>query len=184
MIQMTIGKKLFASFGAALALTLAIGGVAISAVGSINGRVENIVQKTARKLFIAGDINTVTSDMVAGERGTLLRAYMNDYAGVSQYDAKQQQLFTQLKKDVDVFTPLVESEDGRQTITQIRAEEDSMIQNHRDLMALIGKRQLAAAAKFTDEKVLPLADKVSAEGADLSTLQNRLMDASAKAAQP
>jgi len=179
---MTIGKKLFASFGATLALTLAIGGVAISAVGSIDGRMENIVQKTARKLFIAGDINAATSDIVAGERGTLLRAYMNDYAGVSQYETKQQQLFTQLKKDIDVFTPLVESEEGRQMIAQVRDEEDSMIQNHRDLMALIGKRQLAAAGKFTDQKVMPLADKVSAEGADLATLQNRLMDESAKEA--
>src|SRR5579871_4468957 len=98
---MTIGKKLFASFGAALALTLAVGAVATQSVNAITGRMNNIVSRTGRKLYIAGDINTATSDIVAGERGILLRAYLNDAPGVAQYEAKQLELFAQLKKDVD-----------------------------------------------------------------------------------
>jgi CHASE3 domain sensor protein len=80
--NMTIGKKLFLSFGAALALASGIGFGALRSIGSLQGQMQQLIAKDARKLYLAADINTALSDVIAGERGILLRAYMNDYVTV------------------------------------------------------------------------------------------------------
>jgi CHASE3 domain sensor protein len=83
--QMTIGRRLFWAFGAALALTLILGFVALQSFSSLDGQVKKIVGTEQRKLYLVGAINTAMSDIVAAERGILLRAYINDYVTVEKY---------------------------------------------------------------------------------------------------
>jgi methyl-accepting chemotaxis protein len=61
---MTISKKLFASFGASLALTLMMGGLAVRNVGTLGESVEELGQHSATVLYESGDVNTMTSDLL------------------------------------------------------------------------------------------------------------------------
>ena len=55
--QMTIEKQLFLSFGAALALTLAVSGLALQGFGTLGGAVEKLIKVNARKQYLAGDMD-------------------------------------------------------------------------------------------------------------------------------
>ena len=72
--KMTIGKKLFLSFGAALVLTLVVSLVALQSLGSLGAMLDRVMNKTARKQYLACSIDTGEADVVAAERGVLLRA--------------------------------------------------------------------------------------------------------------
>ena len=66
--QMTIGKKLFGSFGACIALILVVGGMSIWLIGSLGKSVTRLADVTARKQFLASEIDMGESDMLAAER--------------------------------------------------------------------------------------------------------------------
>ncbi len=71
--QMTIGKKLLLSFGAALGLTLAVSALALEGLTSLGAGMEKVINVNARALYLATDINGEQSDLVAAERGILAR---------------------------------------------------------------------------------------------------------------
>src|SRR5579863_3092321 len=116
--SMTIGKKLFASLGAALALTLAVSGLALWNVGSLGGSLDNVSNSKAMKRFIASDINTTMSDFLAEERGVLARSFLKDKAGMEGYNQQFDESRSKFKKRVDQFMPLVETEQGRRGIQE------------------------------------------------------------------
>ena len=84
MKSMTIGKKLLMSFGAALALTLVVGLVALESLGSLAASLNKVINVNDRKQFLAGDINVAASECRSLERGVLLRSYMKDKATVEK----------------------------------------------------------------------------------------------------
>ncbi len=83
--QMTIGKKLFLSFSAALALTLLVGIVSLLSIDSLGTATGNLIKVNSRRLYLAGEVNTITSDIQAEERGILARYYMKDQATMDKY---------------------------------------------------------------------------------------------------
>src|ERR1035441_62482 len=90
--QMTIGRKLFLSFGAALVLTLAVSFLALNDIGNLGGMADRLVKVSARKQALSGDINTRMADILAAERGILLRAYMKDKATMEQYRSEERRV--------------------------------------------------------------------------------------------
>jgi len=65
--QMTIGKKLFLSFGAALVLTLAVSFLALNDIGNLGGMTDRLVKVDAKKQSLSGDINTRMADILAAD---------------------------------------------------------------------------------------------------------------------
>src|ERR1035441_4937862 len=84
--QMTIGTKLFLSFGAALVLTLAVSFLALNDIGNLGGMTDRLVEVSSKKQSLSGDINTRMAEILAAERGILVRAYMKDKATLEQYN--------------------------------------------------------------------------------------------------
>ena len=95
-LQMTIGRKLFSSFGAELALTLLISLVALQSFSGLDEQVRKLADSNARKVYLAADINMAISDVSAAERGILLRAYMQDNATVETYKSQPSGVLTRL----------------------------------------------------------------------------------------
>ena len=84
--QMTIGKKLFSSFGACVALTLAVGGTSLWLISSLGSSINKVAHVTARKQFLAAEIDGAESNMLAAERGILIRSMMKDAALMPNVD--------------------------------------------------------------------------------------------------
>ena len=176
MKSMTIDKKLFSAFGAALAVTLVIGCLSFQGFSSIGAQVTKLIRVNARKLYLAGDINTAMSDVISGERGILVRAFMKDYATIEKYKAQQTQTFARLKKDTDEFALLVETDEGRRLLNQVQQAQSAILQNHAEMTSLIDRHDTNAAVKVFVDKLMPLALNVSTVAEALAVQVNKLAE--------
>lgn len=168
--------------GAASAVTLVIGLTAWTSISTLGKRVQKIGDVQAKKLYLTGEINAVTSDIVAEERGIALRTFRKDSAGITKYDRDFEQSFGLLKKSVDEFIPLIENVAEKQAIEDIQNAQSSILQSHQKLMQLALGGNPDAVAGFVDDQVLRLVMKISDEGSQLAQQQSGLMVAVTEAA--
>ena len=150
---MTIGKKLFLGIGAALLLNLVAGLFAWQGFNSVSGQVNKLVGTNARKVFISADLDTTMAEVIAAERGILLRAYMNDYATVETYKGQQADAFARLQKDAADFAALNETEEGRALLATVQEHLPGIRENHTEMTGWVDKHDLAAASNVLAAKV-------------------------------
>jgi methyl-accepting chemotaxis protein/methyl-accepting chemotaxis protein-1 (serine sensor receptor) len=77
-MQVTIGAKLTLSVGAMLALGLAVGLTSVSALNTLDTRVDSLVQVSGKTLALIGDIKSEVDEMLAWERGLILYSFTLD----------------------------------------------------------------------------------------------------------
>jgi len=180
MNSMTIGKKLFISFGAALVLTLVVGVVSLQSIGGIGASLNKVVNVNARKQFLAGDINTAASEGLSLERAILVRTYWKDKAAVETYNRQFGENLVRLKKRIEEFVPLIETAEARRMIDQSQTAVTEIQDNHELLMRGLENTQLDATVKFYTEKLLPRLKEVGQTAERLTQQQSELMAAVAK----
>ena len=183
--KMTIGKKLLGSFGGSLLLTLLVGGTAIWLVNGLSASLNKLANVTARKQFLAAEIDANKSDMLAAERGILLGTLTREAALVAQYNQDFQSASSSMKANLSALNPLLETEDGRRLFSAFESDLEAGVRMHQEFyqMATAGKN--AEAAAFLKDKIIPNLDALSAQARSEKQLTGELMttavrDASAK----
>ena len=183
MRSMTIGKKLFAGFGAALVLTLVMSLFALWSIGSLGATLQRVAKVEAAKRYLASSINTTMSDFLAEERGILARSLMKDKAAMDAYYQQFHESRAKFKKDVDQFLPLIETEVGRRSIQELQAGEEQIAQSFQEFYRLASAGQSEAAAAVATDKVLPLILKSKATAQQLVEHQNERLAEAEQAAE-
>jgi methyl-accepting chemotaxis protein len=183
MKSMTIGKKLFMSFGAALALTLIVSFVSLQGIGSVGASLNKVIKVNARKQFLAGDMNIAAAEGISLERGILVRSYMKDKASVETYNRQFSENQERLRKRIEEFVPLIETTEARRLVDQLQAAEAESRSSHEELMRLLGNSQLEAAAEFYVKKALPSRKAVGQIAERLTQQQSELMAFVSKSAE-
>ncbi len=168
--QMTIGKKLFVSFGAALALTLGVGFVAMNSTGNLAGANDKVVKVTARKLYLCSGIATDVTGLLAAERGVLLRDYMKDKATMAQYHQDFQENAASVKKRLAEFATLSESSEDRRLVDEIGGALEVIQQGHSELWSQVSSDHIEAATETYKTKTNP-AIKQAVKSADAFAAQ-------------
>jgi methyl-accepting chemotaxis protein len=173
--QMTIGKRLFLSFGALVALTLVLSAVSLRNLSTLGMTVNKFIDVDVKKLYLAGDVNTRASDIVSFERGIVARAYMNDLATVEKYNQAFQTAVARIHKDLNEFEPLIETNEARQLVERTRTGVRTIEQNQEQFhhLAVSGHPELAAAD--LRERMMPLASQASEAAERLIQLQTELL---------
>ena len=97
--NMTIGKKLFSSIGAALAVALIIAGTTIFSLSRVTSNLDQIVNGDAKRQVLANAINLDITEMISTMRALNLRAAMHDQAFVDTYHRQyQSEIADQVKR--------------------------------------------------------------------------------------
>src|SRR5579859_2934689 len=135
--QITIGKKLFGSFGALLALTLVVGGTSIWLISSLGSSLNKMANVTARKEFLASEIDANQNDMLAAERGILLRTLTREAALVAKDNQDFQESATDMKANLDALNPLIETENGRRIFSTVQSQYENALRLHQDFYQLV-----------------------------------------------
>ena len=174
--QMTIEKQLFLSFGAALALTLAVSGLAFQGFGTLGGAVEKLIKVNARKQYLAGDMDASMASVIAWERGILLRAYMKDRETMEKYNQGFRETSSRVKKDLDEFVPLVETAEARQMAGEIQSAFETIQGLHEEQWNLAISGKLEEATAVYKEKLNPAVVQINKITDKLQTQQAGLMD--------
>ncbi|HXS76223.1 MAG TPA: methyl-accepting chemotaxis protein [Terracidiphilus sp.] len=153
--QMTIGKKLFASFGASVALTLVLGGTSLWLISNMGASLSKMANVTARKQFVASEIDMGESDLVSAERGILLRTFTKEPALVAQYNEDFKNASSLLKANFDELAPLLETEEGRRLLATAQSAAQTAQQLHQEFYSMVAAGKESEAGAFLKDKVIP-----------------------------
>ena len=172
--QMTIGKKLFLCLGAASVLTLAVSFLALNDIGTLGGMTDRLVKVDAKKQSLSGDINTRMADILAAERGILVRAYMKDKATMEQYNQDFLRNADLTKKNLAEFATLSETAEDRRMIDEVGSALESIRQGHGEFWSQASSDQIEAATQTYKTKTNPaikqavkIAEAFTAQQGDL-----------------
>ena len=181
--QMTIGKKLFLSLGGTLVLTLAVSVVALNGIGTLSGLNETLANVTAKKRFLASDLNTAAADMLAAERGILVRAYMKDKATMEQYHQNFGESGARAKKDLDALTALRESAEDRRVTDEASTALEGIQLGHSEFWSAASSGNIDGAAEDYKTKTNPALKQMVKLAETEVERENEVMAASVKDAQ-
>jgi methyl-accepting chemotaxis protein len=162
---MTIQKKLSAGFGALLGTTLIIGCVAIRNVGTLGAGIDMLGHKTGHLVYVAGDVNNLTSDMLAQDRGILLRGFLKDPAGMQQAKEQYAKDMDKTTSETNEVIQNTSSNDVRNLAqTTVQDKLGQLDQITGQLYAFAQKGDMSSATTLFDQTLDPLANKVSDAG--------------------
>jgi methyl-accepting chemotaxis protein len=178
--KMTIGKKLFVSFGASLILTLVVGGTAIWLISSLGNSLDRAVNVTGAKRFLAAKIDTDNSDMMAAERGILLRSFTKEPALAAQCAHDYSDASSQLKSDLEALKPLADTDEERKQIDTTATELGNLDGYHQEFYQLAMSGKLDEGAARLKDKILPALGILSEQAVSMKQLENDQMTVAVK----
>jgi methyl-accepting chemotaxis protein/methyl-accepting chemotaxis protein-1 (serine sensor receptor) len=176
--RMTIGKKLFLGFGSSFVLALVLGWVSFSSLGTLGTGMENLGNSSAAKLYLAGDVNVQTTELVSIDRAMLLRGMMKDRAFVEKYNQEFLEAHARAKKDLEQVLILAQ-EDERKLPQDLLDALPASLQGHETVHRLAVEQPDAAYTAFV-EKVLPVLKRISTGGDKLAEAEKAAMAADAQ----
>jgi len=109
------------SFGAAMVLTLGVSFLALNDIGDLGGVSDKLAKVTAKKRFLASDINTAMAAILGAEQGILVRAFLKDKTTMEQYNQDFQESTARTKKTLDEFVTLSETAEDRRMIDEMNS---------------------------------------------------------------
>jgi methyl-accepting chemotaxis protein len=161
MKSMTIGKKLFMSFGAALALTLGLAYSSLRSLGHLSAALDTALNQTARGTEIAGQMDTSAAYLRTGQRGVILYSILKEPGMVK----KSQDLFTSHAARIDGLATGIEwwlrSEEARRAADTIRSSVNDWQPLYQEVV------KMSSAGRFSEinpvvEKTIAIADRIQA----------------------
>jgi methyl-accepting chemotaxis protein/methyl-accepting chemotaxis protein-1 (serine sensor receptor) len=152
---MTIGKKLYLTFGAALVLTLAVSAVALNGIATLGGMNDTLGNVKTKKRFLSSDLNTAMSDMLAAERGILVRAYMKDKATMEQYNQNFADSVARAKRAMTAIGALSDSAEDRQFTNEVSAALESIERGHSEFWSAAHSGDVKDATEIYKTKTNP-----------------------------
>ncbi len=174
-IQWTVGKKLYAALGALLVLTLAAGAVALVNIDGLGSMLQTVIEKDARKQFLAGEIDVVLSDFMAEERGIMRAAEQRDSSNLDKYAHDFEASATRYKTALDELGTIIYTADGRQKHAELQTDLTAITTAHEEFMHDIRGKNVKVAAAFLASKVNPLLDTVNSTVEAFEKQQGDLM---------
>jgi methyl-accepting chemotaxis protein/methyl-accepting chemotaxis protein-1 (serine sensor receptor) len=153
--EVPIGRKLMLSAVAALALTLGVGFIALNGIGNLGGATDKLVNVTAKKRFLASDMDTAMAALLAAERGILVRAYMKDQATMEQYNQDFQASEVRAKKRLNEFVALNENAEERRLCDEIGSAMETIQAGHGEFWTHASSGEIDAATETYKTKTNP-----------------------------
>jgi methyl-accepting chemotaxis protein len=173
---MTIEKKLLAGFGALLFVTIFLGIAAIRSIGNLGNNLDQMGHERAHLLYLTGDANKTTTDMLATMRGILARGYMKDYSKMQTYHEHFGVDVEKLRAEVGEIASSTKSPElKRMSQADILDNIAPVVQGVEEMYALSQKGDNAGAAALFDSKVNPLTTELSEHADSLAHKQEQVV---------
>jgi methyl-accepting chemotaxis protein/methyl-accepting chemotaxis protein-1 (serine sensor receptor) len=180
---MSLGRKLLSGFAAMLALVLLTSGGALLVTHTLNGDLTRAANVTARKQYLAGEVNSATAEMASCERGAVLSDMLSDPAHLDEYQRRFRTRAAGLQKFLEELNQLAEGGETASMVQALNQQAALVLQGHEELTrAMAGQKMDAALATFS-QKVQPRLEEIGKATTSLVDQENReLATASAASA--
>ncbi len=174
---MTVGKKLLISSGAMLAMTVLMGIGSLSSIKSLNTELETATQKTARRLQLAGTMDTAGSDMLAGMRGVVMFSYGKNPSKVDMCRRQFDTAAATWQDAIDEVRPLIVREDGRRLVNQLQDQLTEWKSVIVEVSQAAGAGDPPGAMSIALSKGLPIYEANTRDTAAFRKIQNEILAA-------
>ena len=155
MSSYTISKKLFLGIGLLAVLTFALGTTVLLSFSSISNGVRTIVQTSAQRQALAGAIGTETADLLATNRGVLMRGYTHDLGWVQRDNQQFEASANQLQQDLSSIAPLTTRPDGKQAERDIQDALAPIVEANRQIFQAVTAGDMSKAMTIYTNDILP-----------------------------
>jgi len=175
---MTISKKLYLGFGVALFISLVMGLVSMYNLSNLGEKTTQLATTKARNLYLSGDINNLSSDILGSGRGMNLRAHMNDATEMNRLHEVAVTEIDKMKKEADEFHSTTSHQEIRQKLqSDVLAKLPALSQGISEDYDLLKKGNITGADALFSEKIAPVAKQISDTGDEIAQAENKVVTA-------
>jgi methyl-accepting chemotaxis protein len=173
--NMTIGKKLFLSIGAALTAGLVIGILMFVSLSRVDAGMDRVVNNNAKGKALANQIDNNLTELISLERGMVLKGIIKDQASLDKYHEDYRSELTKLNANVTQFAPLVKSPEGQAFVTSLTTNSSRLSDFNDQIYQKINNHDMEAALAFLAGQFVPVANELQAHSITVANLQDELM---------
>jgi methyl-accepting chemotaxis protein len=179
--NMTIGKKLFSSIGAALAVALLMGITTMISLSRVNASLEQVVNMDSRRLVLGDAINSNLGEMISIVRAIEVQTTLKNHSMVEKYHSDYLNQVSELNRNIAELTPLVATPAGSQYIATMSAGSTRMAElNERIYQKASADDVNGSVAVFLNE-FRPYASQLREQSGQFAAMQVRFIAENAEA---
>jgi methyl-accepting chemotaxis protein/methyl-accepting chemotaxis protein-1 (serine sensor receptor) len=170
---MTIQKKLYLALSAALGVGALVTIIGILSVQRLSAAVADLSTRSEEAIYAAGQIDTITSDLQAEQRGMIMRRLVHQDAESNKLIADNLASVASLHKFADQYKNL---ETKPELLSKLKVVEDNLAiidQKNPEFLDQVRRGDLEEALKSLDAGLAEAIDKASAQGAELLDLREQ-----------
>ena len=167
MQSMTIKTKLYTTYGAMACLTLAMGVASVIILGGLGDSTTTLGVTFAGKMFAASTASKTTTEMVALERGTILRAQSGDPDVVERYISAYAQADADVRKAIVDLRALGLSPEAKDMVDEIESALDKSEPGFTTFKGQIHANALKEAWATAKTDLAPNLDKATESSSKL-----------------
>jgi methyl-accepting chemotaxis protein/methyl-accepting chemotaxis protein-1 (serine sensor receptor) len=179
----SIGKKLFLSFGAAIAATLILAAITFLSISRMSSSVDEIVDHSARKQLFADAIALNLSEMTSMIRGVEVRSLMKDGAAAADYHQDYQHEIAKMTANAAELSPIINTPQGKEFLQTVNSALPRLADLNDQIYAKGAGGDVTAAIALYKNDFLPLIKQTRAQAAQFQQAQNTTMVETAKGAR-
>ena len=170
---MSLTKKLLGAFGLMLALVLILSAGTLLVTRSLNRDLDRATKVTARKQYLAGDVNASTSALTSLERGHVMAAMLGDAEHAAVYERGFGERAQRLGRALEDLRGVVDSADTAGLLQTLTQQAELVNQAHAELSQAMANQKMDTAMSIFSEKVLPRLEEIGVRASELVERENR-----------
>jgi methyl-accepting chemotaxis protein len=178
----TLGAKLGVSTGILVLVTICLAVVGFHSLGSADDILHRTVEVSARKVKLAGEMNTAESNMAVGQRGIVLFTYGKNPAAFTASETIFQESSARFQRSIAEIRPLLSSDRGKELVVQIESRMAQWLTAYQDVRRLAQGGDPDGATRALTERITPLYMDMGKDLDQLAKTAEDLMNKDAAAA--
>src|SRR5579871_1674781 len=152
----TLGVKTTLGMGMLLSVLAIMAWFSLHMIGTLHESFDTTASKTARKLVLAGLMNTAESDMAAGERGVILFTFAKDPERARQARALFEKSSSDLRSYLAEIRPLLMTQRGKEVAYDMDESLASWLSAYSEMQHLVDAGDPEGATHLLSAKITPL----------------------------
>jgi len=178
---MTLGKKLIGGFGVMLGLVLLLSAAALLAVRSVGNDLDRATKVTARKQYLAGDVNAAAFEMASLVRASVLAAVVGDSGGSAANLQQFQSPQSRLNEAIAELRRLTAQSDASSALDRVEQQARLVRQSYEELRQAMANQQMDAALRIFGQHLQPRLEGIARGASALVNEQNQELASASEA---
>lgn len=171
---MTIGKKLTVSFGAMLAVTLAISVTSWGVISTLGSELDRSVNSTGRSVDLIGQLTTALAEMKVAESSFILFSSLSDTKQVETQRHQFQDAGNRMKQSMADLRPLLNQTESIATLRDLETGYNTLSGYFERMVQACVEQKCSEALELHTQKVISLVSQIDRSASQLANSQRAL----------